>query len=205
VSQPRPTSRRRTAAQGACYHPAVVRPLVFAATSGPTSGMGARPTCHAPGAPVSVCGEGEPTREERASAYGSASLRVRQNQQPSPWHKGLGPRVILLGRRFLGAEKSHRRSRQYRASSGPPQKTEKVNFQNQCSGIEAPRAWPSETIKYGSHRSVSRGDRRDSWREQAVITTATCRSSTPIVDHALAPPAGSYPPLRWARGPLSVP
>jgi hypothetical protein len=44
-----------------------------------------------------------------------------------------------------------------------------VNFQNQCSSIEAPRAWPSETIKYGSHVSVSRGDRRDSWREQATI------------------------------------
>jgi hypothetical protein len=47
---------------------------------------------------------------------------------------------MLIRRRFLGAEKSHRRSRQYRASSGPPQKTEKMNFQNQCSGIEAPRA-----------------------------------------------------------------
>jgi hypothetical protein len=47
-----------------------------------------------------------------------------------------------------------------------------VNFQNQCSGIEAPHAWPSETIKYGSHGSVSRGDRRDSWREQVVITAS---------------------------------
>jgi hypothetical protein len=37
---------------------------------------------------------------------------------------GLGPRVILLGRRFLGAEKSNRHSRQYRASSRPPQKAE---------------------------------------------------------------------------------
>jgi hypothetical protein len=35
-------SRRRTATQGVCYRPAVVRPLVFAATSGPTSGMGAQ-------------------------------------------------------------------------------------------------------------------------------------------------------------------
>jgi hypothetical protein len=113
-------------------------------------------------------------REERASAYGSVSLCLCQNQQLSPWHKGPGPRVILLGRRFLGAE-SNRRSRQYRASSGPPQKTEKVNFQNQCSGIKAPRAWPSETIKYGSHGLVSRGDRRDSWHEQAAITTTSAR------------------------------
>jgi hypothetical protein len=50
-----------------------------------------------------------------------------------------------------------------------------VNFQNQCSGIEAPRAWPSETIKYGSHGSVSREGRRDSWREQAVIMTASAQ------------------------------
>jgi hypothetical protein len=35
-------SRRRTAAQGLCYRPAVVRPLVFTATSGPTSSMGAQ-------------------------------------------------------------------------------------------------------------------------------------------------------------------
>jgi hypothetical protein len=136
---------------------------------------GPRPTCHTPGVPIPEYEEGEPPREERASAYGSVPLRLRQNQQPSPWHKGPGPRVTLLGRWFLGAEKSHRRSRQYRASSGPPQKTEKMNFQNQCSGIEAPRAWPSGTIKYGSHGSVSRGDRRDSWREQAVITTASTR------------------------------
>jgi hypothetical protein len=71
------------------------------------------PTCHAPDVPVPKYEEGEPPREERASAYSSAPLRLRQNQQPSPCHKGPGPRVILLGRRFLGAEKSHRRSRQY--------------------------------------------------------------------------------------------
>jgi hypothetical protein len=34
-------SRRRTAAQGACNRPAVVRPLGFAAASGPASSMGA--------------------------------------------------------------------------------------------------------------------------------------------------------------------
>jgi hypothetical protein len=35
-------SKRRTTAQGACNHPAVARPLSFATTGGPTSGMGAR-------------------------------------------------------------------------------------------------------------------------------------------------------------------
>jgi hypothetical protein len=41
-------------------------------------------------------------------------------------------------RRFLRTEKSHRHSRQYRASSGPPHKTEELDFQNQCSDSRHP-------------------------------------------------------------------
>jgi hypothetical protein len=48
-------SRRRTATQEACNRPAVVYPLSFAATSGPT--WGPRPTCHASGALVTGCGK----------------------------------------------------------------------------------------------------------------------------------------------------
>jgi hypothetical protein len=40
------------------------------------------------------------------------------------------------------------------------------NFSNRCSGIEAPHIWPSETIMHGGRGSVSRGDRRGSWRVQ---------------------------------------
>jgi hypothetical protein len=120
---------------------------------------GPEPTSHTLWVSVSVCEEGEPPRKERTAA----PLHLRRNQQPSLWHGGPGPRVILPGRWFLGAEKSNRRLRQYRVSSGPQQKIEKVNFQNQCSGIEAPRAWPGETIMRGGRRSVSRGDRRGSW------------------------------------------
>jgi hypothetical protein len=40
------------------------------------------------------------------------------------------------------------------------------DFQNQCNGIEAPRAWPGETIMRGGRGSVSRGDRRGSWRDR---------------------------------------
>jgi hypothetical protein len=47
---------------------------------------------------------------------------------------------------FLGAEKSHRCSRQYRASSGPSQKTEKINFQNQCSDSRHPAHGPTKTL-----------------------------------------------------------
>jgi hypothetical protein len=36
---------------------------------------------------------------------------------------------MLLGRRFLSTERANHRSRQYYASSGPPQKTDKVIFQ----------------------------------------------------------------------------
>jgi hypothetical protein len=40
------------------------------------------------------------------------------------------------------------------------------NFSNQCSCIEVPRAWPDETIMRGGSGSVSRGDRRGSWRDR---------------------------------------
>jgi hypothetical protein len=80
-------SRRRTTAQGACNRPAVIRPFISAATSGqrgepphkeratatrlcaPSASLqpvvqplawGPRPTCHAPGAPVSGCREVAP-------------------------------------------------------------------------------------------------------------------------------------------------
>jgi hypothetical protein len=46
---------------------------------------------------------------------------------------------------------------------------EKAIFQNQCSGIEAPRTWPNKTIKCGSHGSVSRGDMRGSWRDRRRV------------------------------------
>jgi hypothetical protein len=77
----------------------------------------------------------------RLSCAGKANRRARSTPPPAVVHlsisvegsgpaSGLGPRVVPLGRWFLGAEKSNRRSRQCRASSGLPQKTEKVNFQN---------------------------------------------------------------------------
>jgi hypothetical protein len=56
------------------------------------------------------------------------SLFPFHNQLPSLWHGVPDPRVILLERQFLGAEKSYRRSGQYYTPSSQPQKTEKVNF-----------------------------------------------------------------------------
>jgi hypothetical protein len=69
----------------------------------------------------------------------------------------------------LGAGSWVQRSRTAaRASTVPPRGRRRRHnfFQNQCSGIEASRAWPSKSIKCGGHGSVSRGDRRGSWRVQ---------------------------------------
>jgi hypothetical protein len=152
-------SGRRTAAQGACNRPAVIRPFIFAATSGQ---------------------EGEPPRKERITAprlYApSASL------QPAVRHGGLGPHVMHSARRILGAERSHRRSRQYRVPSGPSQKIEKINFQKPIQRLEAPRAWPNKGIKCEGHVSVSRGDRRDHGRTDSncINGHAGAASQSPI-------------------------
>jgi hypothetical protein len=141
--------RRRTATRGENRRVSSSPPK--AAAQPLTWGPG--PMNHASWASVSECEEGEPPREEHVVARGGVPLHLRRNQLPSLWHGGLGPRVILLGHWFLGIEKSNRCSRQYCAPSGLSQKTEKVKFLNQGSGIEAPRAWPSETIKHGGHGS----------------------------------------------------
>jgi hypothetical protein len=90
-------SRRRTAAQGACNRPAVVRPLGF-------------------------------------------------DRWSNPWHGGPGPHDMHPARLFLSAEKSHHRSRQYRAFSRPSQKAEKINFQNQCSDSRHPAHDPTKAL-----------------------------------------------------------
>jgi hypothetical protein len=55
-----------------------------------------------------------------------------------------------------------------RANTSPPRSPHRRlrNFRNQCSGIKAPRAWPGKSIKCRGHGSVSRGDKRVSWRVQ---------------------------------------
>ena len=116
-------SERQTAARGACNRPAVIRPFIFAETSGQ---------------------EGEPPRRKRTTApwlcAPSASL------QPAVQHGGPGPHVMQPARRLLGAEKSHRRSRQYHVFSGPSRKTEKMSFQNQCSDSRHPAHGPTVTL-----------------------------------------------------------
>jgi hypothetical protein len=90
-------SRRRTAAQGTCNRPTVVRPVGF-------------------------------------------------DRWSNLWHGGPGPHDMHPVRRFLSAEKLHRRSCQYRVSSGPSQKVEKINSQNQCSDSRQPAHGPTKAL-----------------------------------------------------------
>jgi hypothetical protein len=41
--------------------------------------------------------------------------------------------------------------------------------------------------------------------EPTVIAATVAREQRPTANQTLVPPAGSHPPLRRARGPLSVP
>jgi hypothetical protein len=118
-------SRRRTAAQGACNRTAVIRPFIFAATSGQ---------------------EGELPRKERATAPRLCAPRLRCSRRSNLWHGGPGPHGMHPARWFLGAEKSHRRLRQYRVSLGSSQKAEKINFQNQYSDSRHPAHGPTKTL-----------------------------------------------------------
>jgi hypothetical protein len=142
--------RRQIVAQGACNRPAVIRPSIFAATRGQ---------------------EGEPPHKERATALRLIAFHLHRNQRSrrrtaaqeacnrpavvrplgfdrwsNLWHGGPGPHDIHPARRFLGAEKSHRRSHQNRASSRPSQKDEKVNFQIQCSDSRHPARGPTKAL-----------------------------------------------------------
>jgi hypothetical protein len=96
-----PTDAPRRHRRSRPTHARVTQPL--------TRGPG--PTSHTPWASGSVCREGEPPREEHATACGNAPLHLRRKQWPSLWRGGPGPRVILLGRRPPCAEKANRRVR----------------------------------------------------------------------------------------------
>jgi hypothetical protein len=179
-------SRRRTAAQGTCNRPAVIRPFIFTATSGQG---------------------GEPPHKKRTTApWLCAPLASLQPAvQPLAW----GPRLTCHA---PGAQVTA-----YREVAPPlapvphllgaTAEDGEVKF-SKMQRLKAPRAWPNKAIKCRGHGSVSRGDRHGSQRDQGR-PDSNCikqahRSSEPI-SQTLAPPAGSYPPLRRARGPLSVP
>jgi hypothetical protein len=127
-------SGRQTTAQGACNHPAVKRPFIFAVTGGQ---------------------KGEPPRKKRTTA---TRLRAPLAPlQPAVQHEGPGPHVMQPARRLPGAERSHHRLRQCHIFSGPSRKSEKISFSEPVQQLEAPRAWPNSDIKYEGHGPVSCG------------------------------------------------
>jgi hypothetical protein len=97
-----------------------------------------------------------------------------------------------------------------RASTAPPRglRRRQKNFQNRCRGIEAPRAWPNKSIKCGGHGSVSRGDRRGSWRDRgrtAVITPVSTRKQRTHRQSSFGPTCRLVSSPEVGPGPLSVP
>jgi hypothetical protein len=79
------------------------------------------------------------------------------------------------------------------------------NFSNQCSGIEAPRAWPGKTIMRGGRGSVSRGDRRGSWRDRRQTTSANAQKRRANRQSSFGPTCRLVSSPEVGPGALSVP
>jgi hypothetical protein len=176
--------RRRIVTQGACNRPVIIHAFIFAATSGQ---------------------EGEPPHKKRATAPRLCAPRLHYSQRSNLWHGGLGPHVMHLARRFPHTEKPHCHSRQYHASSGPPQKTEKFSFQK-CSDSRHPAHGPTKPLsaEVMGQSAAGTGVAVGMTMGGPVVITSTGAEGQQA-NQTLAPPAGSYSPLRWARRPLSVP
>jgi hypothetical protein len=118
--------------QGACNCPTVMRPFILGATNGqegepPHKGACSRLAVKRSHIFAETSGRKvEPPRGKRTTATRlcapSASL------QPAVQHGGPGPHGMQPACRSLGAEKSHRHSRQCHDSSRPSRKTEKISF-----------------------------------------------------------------------------
>jgi hypothetical protein len=91
--------------------------------------------------------------------------QLRCSRRSNLWHGGSGPHVIHPARRFLGAGKSHRRSRQYRAFSRPSQKAKEINFQNRCNDSRHPTHGPIKTL------SMEVTGQSAAWESVAVSVT----------------------------------
>jgi hypothetical protein len=144
--------RRQIVAQGACNRPAVTRPSTFAATSSREGESSHKERATAlrlnalPPSPQPAVKEANRRTRSMQPPRGCTPRQLRYNRCSNLWHGGLGPHVIHPACRFLGVGKLHRRSRQYRASSKPSQKTKKINFQNRCSDSRYPTHGPTKTL-----------------------------------------------------------
>jgi hypothetical protein len=144
--------RRRTAAQGAHNRPMVMRPFIFAATNGqegepPHKEHATAPRVYPPSSlPQPTIKKANRRTRSVQPPRGCAPPWLRCSQRSNLWHGGPGPHVMHPACRFLRTEKSHHHSRQYHASSGPPQKMEKLNFQNQYSDSRHPAHGPTKPL-----------------------------------------------------------
>jgi hypothetical protein len=116
-------SGRRTVAQRACNRPAV---------NAPSSSL--KPTVE------------KANRHARSvqQLHGCAPPHLRCNQRSNM--EAQAHMSCKSARRLSSAEKSHRRPRQCHVFSGPSRKTEKISFQNQCSGSRHPAHGPTVTL-----------------------------------------------------------
>jgi hypothetical protein len=136
--------RRRIVTQGACNRPAVTRPSTFTAAGGQEGEpphkehATVRRLFALPSSPQPVVKKVNHCTRSMQPPHGCAPPQLRCNRWSNLWKEGPGPHVIHPACRFLGAGKSHRRSRQYRAFSRPSQKAKEIKFSKPMQQLKAP-------------------------------------------------------------------
>jgi hypothetical protein len=141
--------RRRTTTRGANRRASSSPPK--AAAQPLTRGPG--PTSHAPWASVSKCEEGEPPHEEHVArpwrcASSSPLKPTAQSLARGPGPTSHPPWAPVPGYREVESPLAP----ELRLLESAAEDRE-GEFLNQHRGVETPRAWPGETIKYGGHES----------------------------------------------------
>jgi hypothetical protein len=138
-------SRRRTATQGTCNRPAVIRPFISAATSGQG---------------------GEPPHKEHATAprLRAPLASLQPMVQPLAW--GPRPTCYTPGVPVPGYRKVAPPLAPIPRLLEAVAEDKEDKFSKPMQRLEAPRAWPNKDIKYGGHGPVSRRGRRGSQQDQ---------------------------------------
>jgi hypothetical protein len=187
-----PTGTHQTPRQPSLWHggpgPQVIRVVRWTPSAGKAN-RHARPKSEPPPAVahlfISAARNNSPVSDAGARAHESYSLGVGSRVQKR-WTTA---RASTTPPR--GPHRRHRRwffkpmQRSRRLTRGPVKPSGMGPRVSQPRGQPWQLAWP-----------------RADWR---WLRQQTQGSGVPFANQALAPPVGSYPPLRWARGPLSVP
>jgi hypothetical protein len=171
-------SKRQTAAQGACNRPTVIHPFIFAATSGqegepphkeratapqlcaPSASLqpavqplawGPRPTCHAPGAPVSAYREVAPSLTPVPRLLGATVedgevkfSKMQRLEAPRAWpNKAIkcGGHGSVSREDRHGSRRDHGRTDSY-CINGHAGTTSQSDFGPTCKLVSSPEAGP---------------------------------------------------------------